>query len=183
MSTATPLLTYEDLRRLPDDGKRYELIDGRLVELPSPTRRHMELARRLFRVLDGFADAGDLGRAYFAPIDVYITPTRVVQPDLLFIAKDRFGIYGPDKIEGAPDLVVEIHSPSTGERDRTEKAALYAAAGVREHWRCDPDARTFAIDALGAGGYETVAAAGHLVPSVVLPGLVVDVQALFEGVE
>ena len=87
MSTVARPLTYDDLAAMPDDGKRYELINGELIELTSPLPVHQELARRLFRLLDGEASTKRLGEVFFAPVDVVLSPSNVLQPDLLFIAR------------------------------------------------------------------------------------------------
>ena len=183
MATVTRPLTYDDLTAMPDEGKRYELIEGRLIELTSPLRVHQELARLLFRLLDREASSKHLGEVYFAPVDVVLSPSNVLQPDLLFIAWDRLRIFNPAFVEEPPDLVVEILSPSTGERDRTVKAELYARFGVRECWMVDPEQRTLSILVLGTDGYEPDPEENGLVRSTVLPGLVVDVPALIVGIE
>lgn len=187
MSTATRPLTYDDLAAMPDDGKRYELVEGGLVELTSPLRVHQELVRLLFRLLDRFLDrfveAGRLGRVYVAPVDVVLSPDNVLQPDLLFIAQDRLHIFNRAYVEEPPDLVVEILSPSTGARDRTIKAELYARFGVREYWMVDPETRGLTILVLGAAGYAPSPMAGDVVRSTVLPGLAVNVRDLFAAID
>ena len=183
MSTATRLTTYDDLAAMPDDGKRYELIEGVLVELTSPLRVHALLARWLFRLLDREASTKGLGEVYFAPVDVVLSPTNVLQPDLLFIAKDRLHIFNRAYVEEPPDLVVEILSPSTGARDRTIKAELYARFGVREYWMVDPETRGLTILVLGAAGYAPSPMAGDVVRSTVLPGLAVNVRDLFAAID
>ena len=183
MSAITRPLTYDDLAAMPDDGKRYELIEGRLFELTSPLGVHQDLARFLFRLLDGEASAKNLGEVYFAPVNVVLSAMNVLQPDLLFIARDRAHIFNRAYVEEPPDLVVEILSPSTGARDRTVKAELYARFGVREYWMVDPEHRTLSILDLGANGYESSPEENGRVRSAVLAGLVVDVTALFAGIE
>jgi len=183
MSTLTRPLTYDDLATMPDDGKRYELIGGRLFELTSPLRVHVLLARRIFLLLYEFATSHGLGEVLSAPADVVLSPENVVQPDVLFITGDRFDIYNRAYIGGPPDLVVEILSPSTSGRDRTVKAELYARFGVREYWMVDPVRKSLSIQVLGTSGYETTPEENGRVRSNVLPGLVVAVAALFAGIE
>ena len=98
---------------------------------------------------------------YIAPFDVVLSDTDVVQPDILFVSNERMGIVTEDNIQGAPDLVIEILSPSTAERDRTFKRSLYARHGVREYWLVDPDARSVEVLVLGEGHFEIVS---HLRP-------------------
>ncbi len=92
-----------------------------------------------------FAEENDLGQDYFAPFDVVLSDTDAVQPGLLFVSKDRLHIVTADNVQGAPDLVVEICSPSTARLDWTAKRELYACHGVREYWIVDPEAATVAV--------------------------------------
>jgi Uma2 family endonuclease len=179
MATVPAMFTYEDLQKMPDDGRRYELIGGVIVVSPSPNQAHQELAWRLSVEIQAVVRANNLGRAYFAPFDVRISPHDVVQPDLLFVSRDRLGIMRDNYVDGAPDLVVEILSPSTRTRDEGEKLALYAAAGVREYWLVDPQDKTFRALALDADRYQLITAEGSVVGSRVLEGLKIDVSALF----
>jgi len=138
--------TYEDYARLPSDGMRYEVINGELHMTPAPRPQHQKaifiLAGRFWEYLQ----RKPVGEAYVAPIDV-ILPGRAspVQPDLLFIARDRLAIVTEDLIEGTPDLIVEVLSPSNPWHDRRTKYQLYARAGVREYWIVDPQERTVDI--------------------------------------
>ncbi len=176
----TPPLTYDDLVATPDDGKRYEIIDGELFVGASPRRVHQESSRRIYRVLDNATESDLIGRVYFAPVDVRLSPHDIVQPDILFIRRDRLHIYTEiGLVEGPPDIVVEILSPGSHTRDLVKKAKLYAWAGVPEYWQADPFARTLRILTLQSGHYETVEPVdGHL-RSTVLPHLNVDIAALF----
>ena len=128
--------TYEDYLNTPED-KRYELLDGELVMTPAPGELHQSISALLGWRLVQFASENSLGRVYQAPFDVVLSDTDVVQPDLLFVSNERGHIITPANIQGAPDLVVEILSPSTAERDRTFKRTLYAKHGVNEYWMVD----------------------------------------------
>lgn len=150
-------LTYDDYAGLPNDGRRYEVFDGDLAVTPAPSPKHQAVSRNLEYVLHTHTLASGAGAVYDAPIDVLLAPTTIVQPDLVFIAAARLGIVTERAVEGAPDLVVEIVSPSTARQDRVTKAALYARFGVRFYWVVDPDARTLEEYALAAQGYELVA--------------------------
>lgn len=136
--------TYEDYRRTPED-KRYELIDGDLIMVPSPRTAHQSVSMRLGVYLYNFVKAGSVGRMFFAPFDVVLSDTDVVQPDILFISNERLHILTEDNVRGAPDLVIEILSPGTADRDRTLKRSLYARHGVREYWLVDPQTSTVEV--------------------------------------
>lgn len=133
------LVTYADYLAL-DDGQRYEVVDGVLHVTPAPVPRHQIVAAALFRVLDGWVHPRRLGLVLFAPSDVVLSDIDVVQPDVFFVARARLEIVGPKAIEAAPDLVVEVLSPSTRKLDRGAKLAAYARFGVAEHWLVDPQA-------------------------------------------
>ena len=132
-------LTYADYLTTPED-KRYELLDGELVMTPAPNEVHQRTQAELGYHLMTFVKANGLGRIYYSSTDVVLSDIDVVQPDLLFVSSERTHIITPDNIQGAPDLVVEILSPSTAERDRGYKRALYAQHGVKEYWVVGTDA-------------------------------------------
>ena len=137
-------LTYADYLETSDD-ERYELLKGELVMSPSPKEIHQHISGILYLAIGAFVRERSLGKVYFAPFDVVLSDTNVVQPDLLFVSNERAGIITQDNVQGAPDLVVEILSPATAERDRTLKLDLYAQYGVKEYWIVDPDAETSTV--------------------------------------
>ncbi len=146
--------TYEDYKNLPEsETRRYELLEGELVMVPAPSWFHQSISATLFRSLDSHMRARGLGEVRFAPLDVVLSEHDVVQPDLMFISKARLKIVREGVVRGAPDLVVEILSPATSQRDRTYKRTLYARYGVKEYWLVDPDAQTIEVLTLGAEGY------------------------------
>ena len=173
-------LTYEDYASLPDD-ERYELIDGELIPMPSPKEIHQAVSGALFLSVGAFVMVMGLGRTYFAPFDVILSPTNVVQPDLIFISRARAHIITEDNIRGAPDLLIEILSPSTERRDRIVKRDLYARHGVREYWLIDPYAKIATVLTLGANGYNThaVYGEGDTLTSPTLPGFALSLSELF----
>lgn len=181
MATAVRLLTYDDLDQIPQDreGDRHEIIDGVLVVTPSPIPLHQNASGDLFFRFESFVRPRRLGRVFAAPIDVVFAPRQVAVPDLVFVARDRLHIIGPKAIDGAPDLIVEILSPSTRGRDRGEKMALYARFGVREYWLVDPVARSIDLHVLRGDHYELLPNEGGVVRSTVLAGLTVDVVEFF----
>ncbi len=164
--------TYEDYCLLPE-GQRYEVVDGELFVTPAPTTLHQLVKRRLVRILEDFGEAGGFGNVLDAPYDVVLSKNDVVQPDALFVSTARRPIIGEKCIQGAPDLVVEVLSPSTEDRDRIVKAKRYATFGVQEMWLVDPDAKTIEGLVNSEEGFRREALYGEAdtVRSTVLPGL------------
>ena len=149
-------LTYQDYVELPEDGRRYEILDGELDVSPSPKVLHQVILGNLFSALDGHARERSLGRVLLAPVDLILSDTNVVVPDLVFVSPERASIITERAVEGSPDLVVEILSPSTRRKDRSTKASLYARFGVRCYWIIDPDERTFEGFELEGAAYRLV---------------------------
>ena len=134
-------LTYADYVGIPEDGRRHEIIEGTHIVNPAPRPVHQSVVLRTSHELFRLETKG-WAKVYIAPIDVQLTDHDVVQPDVIVIARQNAGIIGDAKIEGVPDLVVEVLSPSTRRVDRGSKRALYEAAGVLEYWIIDPERRT-----------------------------------------
>jgi len=175
-------LTYEDYVDLPDDGKRYEILDGELEVSPAPAPRHQGVSRNLLLILQGRSQERRLGTIYYALIDVLLADTSIVQPDLIFVAAGRESIITARAIEGPPDLVVEILSPWSVRRDRVAKAALYARFGIRHYWIVDPEARTLEVYETANGAYRSVATyegAGKARSSL-FPDLEIDLAHVWE---
>lgn len=129
--------TYADYLKTPDD-KRYELIEGELYMTPSPNTNHQRISRKLELRMAYFVEKNELDEVFFAPYDVYFDEESVIQPDILFVSKERLDIITEDNIKGAPDLIVEILSESTAYRDTIQKKMLYARFGVKEYWLVAP---------------------------------------------
>src|SRR3990172_11022780 len=121
MAQAATKMTYDQYCLLPEDGKQYELIDGELCMTPAPRPKHQEIVLRIAQELDGFVRKNGLGKVFVSPVDVLLDRHTVVQPDVLFISQSRVSIVGEEAIEGAPDLVVEVLSPSTFYKDLRKK--------------------------------------------------------------
>ena len=172
-------LTYDDLAAMPDDGKRYELINGELYELTGPSTKHQRSSRRLLVRLDRFVDINDLGEVFDAPIDVYFTPHIVVQPDIVYVSYERESIVKQQKIEGTPNLLMEVLSPSNRSHDVITKAAIYALFGVPEYWLVDPEAETIRVQILRDGVYHPVESIDGIARSQVLPGFEVNPTDIF----
>ncbi|MEO0207833.1 MAG: Uma2 family endonuclease [candidate division WOR-3 bacterium] len=173
--------TYEDYLKLEDD-KRYEVINGRLVEMPAPTPWHQDLVGKIFVILVNFVNGKNLGKAFVSPIDVLFSGDVVLQPDIVYVSKERLGIIGEKAIMGAPDLVVEIVSPSTARRDIFVKKGIYEEFGVKEYWIVYPEEKAVEVWVLGEKGkYELYSFAEKegKVKSKVLEGLEVDLKEVF----
>ena len=172
--------TYADYLKTSDD-ERYELLHGALVMAPAPREIHQSILGRLHIDMGVFLDEHNLGYIYFSPFDVVLSDENVVQPDLLFISNERAHIITPENIQGAPDLVVEILSPATAERDRSVKFELYAEHGVHEYWIVDPDARTITVFLLNEGEFEEVDtySEGETLTSPMLAGFTFTLEGKF----
>ncbi|MGH9369240.1 MAG: Uma2 family endonuclease [Thermoanaerobaculia bacterium] len=172
--------TYEDYLATPDD-RRYELIDGDLLLTPAPTPYHQQVLANLEDALRHFVHGQGLGRVFLAPCDIVLSRYDVVQPDIFFIRSDRLSIVTEKNISGAPDLAVEVLSPSTEERDRDRKTKLYARAGVRELWIADPAAKSIEVFVLSEGGFrrEALYAGAEVLRSPLLPGLEIPPSRIF----
>ena len=176
------VLTYEDYLRLEDD-KRYEVINGRLNEMPAPTPLHQDIVGRIFLLLSAFILRKNVGKVLLSPIDVVFEDRYVLQPDIVFISKERLGIIGEKAIMGPPDLVVEIISPATVRRDTVVKKGIYERFGVREYWIVYPEERAVEVWSLNdKGKYElfSVAEGEGKVRSKVLEGFEVDLKEVFK---
>jgi Uma2 family endonuclease len=174
--------TVRDYKALPEsETKRYELLGGELVMVPSPTWRHQDISRRLQFKLQEFVEEHNLGHVAYAPLDVVLSDEDVVQPDILYISHERSSIIREDGVYGAPDLIVEILSPTTAERDRTFKKTLYARHGVREYWIVDPALNTVEVFTLKEKGYERVALYNpeDVLRSPLLESLEISLQKIF----
>ena len=147
--------TLEDYQHLPEsETKRYELLGGEIVMAPAPTFKHQDILLKLVYRLKSFVESHRSGSVAVAPLDVTLSEEDVVQPDILFISRERRGIIQEDGIHGAPDLVIEILSPATAGRDRSFKRTLYARSGIREYWLVDPETKSIEVLTLGERGYQ-----------------------------
>ncbi len=172
--------TYEDYCNAPED-KRYELHDGDLILVPSPNEPHQKLSRELTTDINLLIRRTGIGTVYSAPFDVVLSDTDVVQPDVIFVSRERSHIVTRENIQGAPDLLIEVLSPSTAHRDRTFKRALYARHGVREFWIVDTDTRTIEVLRLEEGSYQAVGtySAGQTLTSPTLTDFTLNIDDLF----
>jgi Uma2 family endonuclease len=174
-------LDADDLRSFPDDRNRYEIIGGQLIVSPSPSTRHQQILLELASSLKVYLLAERRGQVFVAPLDVRLSFYDVVQPDLLVVLNDRREIIQERGIVGAPNLVVEILSPSSEITDRVDKAALYASSGVQEYWIVDPIAEVVTVYGLDGDRFAPSAKLKRSADlySVVLPGFVLDLDTIF----
>ena len=174
-------VSVAELQQWPDDGRRYELSDGEVSVVPVPVPRHQRVVLHIQDVLGEYERTAG-GLMLPAPIDIVLSEYDVVQPDIVFVQKDRQHLV--DLMQAprvAPDLVVEVLSRSTEARDRHAKSDLFARFGVPEYWIADPMANSVEVYANAAGRYALagVYREGDTLRSRALPGLVVDVRRLF----
>ncbi len=177
-------LTVTDLYAMPESvrGERYELIDGDLFVTPAPVSRHQVVSSNLFFHLSTHARTLRLGWVG-DNTGVHVDDRTYVIPDLVFISRERQDIIGEANIEAAPDLVVEVLSPSTRRNDLLIKRSLYARIGVREYWLVEPATRTVTVLALESGSFvEVPLAEAGVVESRVLSGLHLTLDDVFESV-
>jgi len=146
--------TYDLYAALPEDGKRYEIVDGVLYMSPSPGYAHQDAIFWFSSYLGPRIRMAGLGRVCLAPLDVELAPDTVVQPDVMVVLNARLDRITSSRIKGAPDLVVEVLSPATEKYDRNEKRAAYERAGVTEYWLADPVARTIEVLFLEGAAYQ-----------------------------
>jgi Uma2 family endonuclease len=171
----------EDIWDAPEDDKIYEVIDGELYVSPSPSWWHQLAVGNLYAILWHFIRTHDLGKIVTAPLGVVLGPEDGVEPDLVYVSRERMGIITDRGVEGAPDLVVEVLSPSTRSRDLGIKLRRYAAAGVPHYWVLDTDAHELMPFRLGAQGYEPIGTfgPGTLFRPDLFPGLEIPIDDLW----
>jgi Uma2 family endonuclease len=183
MNSVRTVLTYEDYAALPSgDGRRYEIHDGELSVSPTPTFRHQLIIARLLGVLRAHVVEHDLGEVVPSPITVVLSNTSVIEPDIVYLAKDRFGIVGArGTIDGAPTLAIEALSPSTARADRQTKKQLFERHGVPWYWIVDADARCIDVYQSVSSSYGPAdRRSGSLDDLPPFPGLTIDATALWQ---
>ena len=178
-------LTYDDYCLIPDDGNRYEVIDGVLHMSPSPIVRHQRISRTLTVVLSTWVEKTRSGEVLYAPIDVVLSEHNVVQPDILFVSKERASIIQEKNLQGVPDLLIEILSEGNRRHDEVKKRVLYESFGVLEYWIVDPVLETIKVYRPDNNRFtravEWSLEAGDVITSPVLPGFECRLADVFEG--
>ena len=182
-------MTAREFDALPETLTPIEFIHGVVVYphwsettmSPAPTPDHQDIVLNLGTLLKAYANANG-GKVYVAPLDVYLSASVRVQPDVMWLAADSACQRTDTALHGAPDLVVEVLSPGTARRDRTEKFDLYELNGVREYWLVDPRDRLVEVYTRDADGFRRVGAytGGQALVSGVLDGIAITASALFE---
>lgn len=170
---------YQDYLQLPED-KRYEIIDGDLFMVPSPNEDHQRVLANLFYIFSRYVRKNDTGIVYCAPFDILFSEEDIVQPDIIFVSNENKKIITKDNIKGAPDMLVEILSPSTSKRDIGIKKKLYARHGVREYWIINPEDKTIEILRLHGKQYESKRYHKEdRLSSVIIKGLEFEAKEIF----
>jgi Uma2 family endonuclease len=144
-SSPSRRMTYADYLAMPEDGRRYEILDGELVEMSSPTTRHQRVLLELAVQIHRLVKERGRGTVLCAPCDVVLAQDQVVQPDILYVSEERRAIVQKAAVMGAPDFLIEVLSPSNRAWDRVRKRRVYGKSGVREYWIVDPEEKTIEV--------------------------------------
>ena len=183
MSIDLKHLTYDVYLAMPEMKQRYSILDGELVMAAAPNPSHQAIVMEIALKLVPFVRERQLGRVFVAPLDVVMRrePLRTRQPDVMFIGQERRFIIGPQVIEGAPDLVIEVLSPTNTRQELQGKLDDYRAIGVREAWVVSAEARTVEVLQLASGAMQRLGlyGLGDLLASQVLPDLRLTVDDIF----
>ena len=173
--------TYDDYATLPYDGKYYEIVNGVLLMTPTPTPEHQDIVGEIYAALRTHVKLAGRGRVLTAPLDVVLSPKNTFQPDVVVILNAHLDRIGAKKIIGAPDLVVEVASPSTATYDRITKYEKYAQAGIPEYWLVKSSSRTVELLVLEGGEYRSLGIfrVEQTLPSRIVPEFPVDVAQFF----
>jgi Uma2 family endonuclease len=149
--------TYDYYATLPEDGHRYEIVDGVLLDMtPAPGIPHQNAVLQLSHYLIIYVKNVGIGKVFLAPIDMELTPKKVFQPDVAVVLNARLDIITTSHISGAPDLIIEVASPRATKYDQTTKRKAYALAGVTEYWLVDPIAETVEVLSLQDAAYSSL---------------------------
>ena len=168
-----------DLVHAVREGDRVDLIGGEVFVTPAPDRDHQSALRNFLALILAALRANPSGEVWFAPYDVRLSEHDVVQPDLLYLAKERLSLSTQRGVLGPPDLVAEALSPATRDLDLGARRDLYERSGVREYWVLDPRAETVTLLRLADGSFAEAASEDGRLRSTVVPGLVVDPAGVF----
>jgi len=184
MTIRPPLqpVTVNLYRQMPEGPPYYQLIEGNLIMSPSANFYHQKIAGRLYHFIETYLEDHPVGEVVIAPSDVFLDDINVFQPDLYYVRNENRHVLVDEGVKGAPDLVVEIMSPSTSSRDRNEKRRIYARAGVEEMWIIDPDARHLEVHPLAKGlnASPTVIREPEPFSPALFPGLTIETTRLFK---
>ncbi|HMJ90359.1 MAG TPA: Uma2 family endonuclease [Candidatus Acidoferrum sp.] len=181
LQAKVPLITRADYEGMPLGPPYFQVIEGDLITSPSPKFFHQSVALNIARIIGNFLDDHPIGEVMIAPLDVFLSDINIFQPDVLFVSNERLSLIGEQGIEGGPELVVEILSPSTAKYDKGSKKKIYSRTGVQELWLIDPDAKTIQVFDLAADAETPIAthSAKSVFKSALLPGLKIDAKKIF----
>jgi Uma2 family endonuclease len=182
-----PKLRYRDYVLFPDNGKRHEIIDGDHFMSPSPSIKHQRVSRNLESIIDFFLKKEKMGERmgeiFDAPCDVILSDYDIVVPDLVYVSKERKSIITEANIQGGPDLIVEILSPSYRNYDRVLKKDLYEAFGVKEYWIIDLDEDAVEVYRLSLSSRKFLApevyTRSQVLKTEVIPGIEIHLDGVF----
>jgi Uma2 family endonuclease len=177
------IYTVEDYMKL-DDDRQYELIGGKLFLVPSPSTKHQRIKLKICKLISDFVEVNQLGEVFDAPMDV-VLDSQIIQPDILYISKDRSSIIGDLNIQGAPDLVIEILSPSTAVHDKKKKSQLYLKHGVKEYWLVDIEVKFVDVYVASEKEWRWIGAFDHedVLTTALLPGMEINLGEVFKGLK
>jgi len=172
------LYTLEDYMKM-DDGNRYELIGGKLIMTPSAKWQHQDVVVNLLTIFKVFLNQHPIGKIS-TELDVHLGD-EVARPDILFISKERLDILGEAYPNAAPDLVIEVLSPSTAVHDKKTKSQLYYTSGVKEYWLVDPEAKLVDVFVAGENKWILMGVFDQTdtLTTSLLPGLEVHLKDVF----
>lgn len=172
--------TYADYLKTPEGGK-FQLIAGEIIEMTSPTPYHQRIVSRLATIFNNFILKENIAELFVAPLDVYFSDTETYQPDILILLNESFSKMKENKIEGAPDLIVEVLSPSTAYYDLKHKKSIYEKNGVKEYWIVDPIEKTVEIFESKNGKYFSLAelTKTEIAKSNLFAGMEVELEKIF----
>jgi len=179
--TARRKLTYEDYLLFPDDGLRHEILDGEHFVTNAPSRWHQKAVANLIYLFMDFLRRNPLGEIYAAPFEVLFSLHNVALPDLIFVSNERAGILTDKNVQGTPDLIIEILSPSTRRADEVVKHGIYERFGVREYWIVDVRLQAVRVFREAGESFDPALSfcAGDVLTTPVLPGLEIPVRQIF----
>ncbi len=182
MTNTSVKYTYSDLLTIPEDTNRYELFEGELIVTPSPVRKHQVAVKNLTYFFESYIRTHKIGELFVAPFDIYFDEGTVIQPDIIFVSDERKHIVEEKRIVGSPDLVVEVLSEGTEERDRGYKFRRYAKENVREYWIVDPEKQFVEVYQNSETGYRLSGkySGHHEIHSAIFPGLKCKAANIFE---
>jgi Uma2 family endonuclease len=175
-------LTYEDLKGFPDDGHRYELLQGELVVSHTPDGAHQTVLIRLASQLERAVNDSKFGTAIMGPFEVRMSEGDVVRPDLFAFSLTQYAQYDDEVFVGAPAFMIEITSPQSVKYDRVRKAALYGESGVLEYWIVEPASKRILVHLRGTDEPMPRIVVEGTLSSAVIPAFSVNLDALFAPV-